>query len=56
MNNNGTKVYTTKKESPLGLTTQSAYPACSPNDKYSKQRVLKKRFGLLPTHQPPPKY
>lgn len=29
----------------------------SPDDKYSRQRVLlKKRFGLLPTQQPPPKY
>ena len=29
----------------------------SPDDKYSRQRILlKKRFGLLPTQQPPPKY
>lgn len=29
----------------------------SPDDKYSRQRVLlKKRFGLLPTQQPPQKY
>lgn len=29
----------------------------SPDDKYSRQRVLlKKRFGLLPTQKPPPKY
>ncbi|QCD97752.1 H/ACA ribonucleoprotein complex subunit 3 [Vigna unguiculata] len=58
INDNGDKVYTTKKESPLGLATQSAHPArFSPDDKYSRQRVtLKKRFGLLPTQQPPPKY
>ncbi|QHN85708.1 H/ACA ribonucleoprotein complex subunit 3-like protein [Arachis hypogaea] len=47
-----------QKETPLGLATQSAHPArFSPDDKYSRQRVLlKKRFGLLPTQQPPPKY
>ncbi|RWR83981.1 H/ACA ribonucleoprotein complex subunit 3-like protein [Cinnamomum micranthum f. kanehirae] len=58
INENGDKVYTTKKESPLGVATQSAHPArFSPDDKYSRQRVLlKKRFGLLPTQQPPPKY
>ncbi|KAF8394260.1 hypothetical protein HHK36_020467 [Tetracentron sinense] len=74
INENGDKVYTTKKESPLGLATQSAHPGIlhclpsyspfpptaarfSPDDKYSRQRVLlKKRFGLLPTQQPPPKY
>lgn len=29
----------------------------SPDDKYSKERyLLKKRFGLLPTQKPPPKY
>ncbi|RYR18173.1 hypothetical protein Ahy_B03g062801 [Arachis hypogaea] len=57
INDNGDKVYTTKKETPLGLATQSAHPArFSPDDKYSRQRVLlKKRFGLLPTQQPPPK-
>ncbi|RDX77420.1 H/ACA ribonucleoprotein complex subunit 3-like protein, partial [Mucuna pruriens] len=58
INENGDKVYTTKKESPLGLPTQSAHPArFSPDDKFSRQRVLlKKRFGLLPTQQPPQKY
>ncbi|KAK8463718.1 hypothetical protein PHAVU_011G076600 [Phaseolus vulgaris] len=46
------------KESPVGLATQSAHPArFSPDDKYSRQRVLlKKRFGLLPTQQAPLKY
>ncbi|RAL43456.1 hypothetical protein DM860_012597 [Cuscuta australis] len=58
INEKGDKVYTTKKESPLGLATQSAHPArFSPDDKYSRQRVLlKKRFGLLPTQKPAPKY
>ncbi|KAI3829768.1 hypothetical protein L1987_03896 [Smallanthus sonchifolius] len=58
INENGDKVYTTKKESPLGLATQSAHPArFSPDDKFSRQRVLlKKRFGLLPTQKPPKKY
>ncbi|KAK9201473.1 hypothetical protein WN944_016676 [Citrus x changshan-huyou] len=47
-----------KKESPTGMPAQSAHPArFSPDDKYSRQRVLlKKRFGLLPTQKPPPKY
>ncbi|KAG6525978.1 hypothetical protein ZIOFF_015952 [Zingiber officinale] len=46
-----------KKETPVGLPTQSAHPArFSPDDKYSRQRVLlKKRFGLLPTQMAPPK-
>ncbi|KAG7036310.1 H/ACA ribonucleoprotein complex subunit 3-like protein, partial [Cucurbita argyrosperma subsp. argyrosperma] len=50
--------FSSEKESPLGLVTQSAHPArFSPDDKYSRQRVLlKKRFGLLPTQHPPPKY
>ncbi|OVA02378.1 H/ACA ribonucleoprotein complex [Macleaya cordata] len=58
INENGDKVYTTKKESPLGRATESAHPArFSPDDKYSRQRVLlKKRFGLLPTQKPAPKY
>ncbi|CAN6198025.1 unnamed protein product, partial [Urochloa humidicola] len=58
INEKGDKVYTTKKESPLGVPTQSAHPArFSPDDKYSRQRyLLKKRFGLLPTQKPAPKY
>ncbi|CAH1417803.1 unnamed protein product [Lactuca virosa] len=58
INDNGDKVYTTKKESPVGLATQSAHPArFSPDDKFSRQRVLlKKRFGLLPTQKPARKY
>ncbi|RZC49492.1 hypothetical protein C5167_017916 [Papaver somniferum] len=57
INDNGDKVYTVKKESPLGKATESAHPArFSPDDKYSRQRVLlKKRFGLLPTQKPAPK-
>lgn len=36
--------------------THSAHPArFSPDDKFSRERVeCKKRFGLLPTQQPPP--
>ncbi|CAF2050088.1 hypothetical protein BRARA_I04700 [Brassica rapa] len=58
INEKGEKVYTTKKESPLGTATESAHPArFSPDDKYSKERVLlKKRFGLLPTQGAPVKY
>ncbi|XP_008372360.1 H/ACA ribonucleoprotein complex subunit 3-like protein [Malus sylvestris] len=58
INENGNKVYTTKKESPLGEATQSAHPArFSPDDKFSRQRyLLKKRFGLLPTQQSPLKH
>lgn len=58
INENGEKVYTLKKDSPVGSPTQSAHPArFSPDDKYSKHRtLLKKRFGLLPTQQPPPSY
>ncbi|KAH0912940.1 hypothetical protein HID58_036261, partial [Brassica napus] len=58
INEKGEKVYTTKKESRLGTATESAHPArFSPDDKYSKERVLlKKRFGLLPTQGAPVKY
>ncbi|KAH0857120.1 hypothetical protein HID58_085381, partial [Brassica napus] len=47
-----------QKESPLGSATESAHPArFSPDDKYSKERVLlKKRFGLLPIQGAPVKY
>ncbi|KAL8518286.1 hypothetical protein ACS0TY_009590 [Phlomoides rotata] len=52
------ELFAVQKESPLALATQSAHPArFSPDDKFSRQRfLLKKRFGLLPTQQPPPKY
>jgi len=48
LNDEGKRVYTLKKESPEGKTTESAHPArFSPDDKYSSQRVaLKKRFGI----------
>ena len=47
-----------QKESPSGQPTQSAHPArFSPDDKFSKHRVIcKKRFNLLPTQQPPHNY
>eukprot|EP01018_Ginkgo_biloba_P026925 Gb_06903 [translate_table: standard] len=58
INENGDKVYTLKKDSPEGSPTLSAHPArFSPDDKFSRHRiVLKKRFSLLPTQQPPPSY
>ncbi|XP_059072631.1 H/ACA ribonucleoprotein complex subunit 3-like protein [Cryptomeria japonica] len=58
INENGEKVYTLKKESPEGSPTQSAHPArFSPDDKFSRHRILlKKRFSLLPTQQPPVTY
>lgn len=42
-----------QKTAPDGTETISAHPArFSPEDKYSKYRVLiKKRFGVLPTQQ-----
>merc|ERR1712012_963889 len=54
MSDEGEKVYTLKKTDPEGKPTVSAHPArFSPEDKYSKQRiVVKKRFGLLLTQQP----
>lgn len=44
-----------QKLDPSGNPTLSAHPArFSPDDKFSRERVtLKKRFGLLPTQQPP---
>lgn len=45
---NGKRVYTLKKETPQGKITESAHPArFSPDDKFSRQRVIeKKRFGI----------
>eukprot|EP00953_Heterococcus_sp_UTEX-ZZ885_P013367 7640-Heterococcus_DN1.PRE.4 len=45
-----------QKEDPNGSPTSSAHPArFSPDDKFSKQRVVnKKRFGMLLTQQPAP--
>ncbi|KAG0602683.1 hypothetical protein M758_10G032800 [Ceratodon purpureus] len=47
-----------QKESPTEEPTQSAHQArFSPDDKFSKHRVIcKKRFNLLPTQQPPHNY
>ncbi|KAE8746984.1 hypothetical protein FOCC_FOCC006239 [Frankliniella occidentalis] len=54
----GERVYTFKTVDPNGRPTLSAHPArFSPEDKYSRQRItIKRRFGLLPTQQPPPVY
>ncbi|XP_069820248.1 H/ACA ribonucleoprotein complex subunit 3 [Dendropsophus ebraccatus] len=56
LNEQGERVYTMKKVSPIGQPTSSAHPArFSPDDKYSRHRVsIKKRFGLLLTQQPRP--
>ncbi|MCO5563203.1 hypothetical protein L7F22_016840 [Adiantum nelumboides] len=58
VNENDDKVYILQKDSPEGSPTESAHPArFSPDDKFSKRRVvLKKRFGLLHTQSPPPTY
>ncbi|RWS04769.1 H/ACA ribonucleoprotein complex subunit 3-like protein [Dinothrombium tinctorium] len=50
---NGQRVYTMAKVDPNGSPTFSAHPArFSPEDKYSRQRIiLKKRFGLLITQE-----
>lgn len=47
-----------QKESPSEEPTLSAHPArFSPDDKFSKHRIIcKKRFNLLPTQQPPHTY
>ena len=57
-NDEGKRVYTLDKVDPTGQPTRSAHPArFSPEDKYSRQRILiKQRFGLLPTQQAPIKY
>ncbi|RNA29445.1 H ACA ribonucleo complex subunit 3 [Brachionus plicatilis] len=58
LNEKGERVYTLKRTSPDGTPTVSAHPAkFSPDDKYSRQRILlKKRFGILLTQQPQSKY
>lgn len=45
----GKRVYTLEKVAPDGTATISAHPArFSPEDKYSRERILvKKRFNLL---------
>ncbi len=54
----GNRVYTLSKVDPEGNPTFSAHPArFSPEDKYSRQRILvKSRFGLMPTQKPPQKF
>ena len=51
----GKRVYTLKQKDSAGQNTFSAHPArFSPADTYSRHRItIKKRFGLLPTQQPP---
>nr|XP_027227690.1 H/ACA ribonucleoprotein complex subunit 3-like [Penaeus vannamei] len=58
LDNEGNRVYTLKKVDPEGRPTASAHPArFSPEDKYSRQRiVIKRRFGLLLTQQPAVRY
>ncbi|XP_055917705.1 H/ACA ribonucleoprotein complex subunit 3 [Eupeodes corollae] len=58
LNEKGERVYTLSKRTASGLPTISAHPArFSPEDKYSRQRIIiKKRFGLLLTQQPAPVY
>ncbi|PAA53484.1 hypothetical protein BOX15_Mlig022085g1 [Macrostomum lignano] len=58
LNEQGERVYTLKSVDPDGKPTQSAHPArFSPHDPYSRHRItIKKRFGLLPTQQPPVVY
>ncbi|TRY75831.1 hypothetical protein TCAL_08566 [Tigriopus californicus] len=58
LDSNHTRVYTLAKVDPQGQPTFSAHPArFSPEDQYSRQRIIiKRRFGLLPTQQPLPKY
>ncbi|XP_049877500.1 H/ACA ribonucleoprotein complex subunit 3 [Pectinophora gossypiella] len=54
LNENGDRQYTLATVDPFGKPTLSAHPArFSPEDKYSRQRIIiKKRFGLLLTQQP----
>ena len=56
LNEKGERVYTLKKVTPSGKPTESAHPArFSPDDKFSKQRLIcKRRFGLLPMQKAKP--
>jgi len=58
IDDSGNRVYTLEKEGPQGQPTYSAHPArFTPEDKFSRERIiLKKRFGLLLTQQPPKEY
>ena len=45
---NGDKVCTTKKESPVGMPTQSTHPArFSPDDKYSRLSTFEETFRFV---------
>jgi H/ACA ribonucleoprotein complex subunit 3 len=54
----GNRVYTLKKDDSEGKPSVSAHPArFSPDDKFSRERIVcKKRFGILPTQKPPKVY
>ncbi|GAV08843.1 hypothetical protein RvY_18476 [Ramazzottius varieornatus] len=54
LDDKGNRIYTLKDLDPLGHPTLTAHPAkFSPEDKFSKQRIIvKKRFGLLMTQLP----
>jgi H/ACA ribonucleoprotein complex subunit 3 len=54
LNAEGNRVYSLKKATPEGNPTISAHPArFSPDDKFSKQRLItKKRHGILMVDQP----
>ena len=56
LDSEGKRVYTLQNVDPEGKPTLNAHPArFSPDDKYSKYRILlKKRFGILPTQTPAP--
>ncbi|XP_045606420.1 H/ACA ribonucleoprotein complex subunit 3 [Procambarus clarkii] len=58
LNEKGDRVYTIAKTDPNGKPCFSAHPAkFSPEDKYSCQRIIiKRRFKLLLTQQPPVRY
>ena len=57
LDDKGQRVYTLKLTAPDGTPTESAHPArFSPDDKFSKYRIIhKRRFGMLPHQQPPTK-
>ncbi|XP_060536045.1 H/ACA ribonucleoprotein complex subunit 3 [Cylas formicarius] len=58
VDDSGSRIYTLKKTDPNGHLTHSAHPArFSPEDKYSKQRIIiKSRYGILKTQTPDPVY
>ena len=58
LDDEGKRVYTLDKTAPDGSPCESAHPArFSPDDKFSKYRILTKRkFNMLPHQQPAPQY